>query len=141
MLQMWISRTWKQFSTVLENIVNAAEDLAPAENVHECKVEPPLVEHEDLSGGSEQPPLRGVQAHLTGHQESIPADTPCLVLPAANAVDTLSEDTVFTRHTDPFQPAHIAKIVDLVQIGEDITMAQGEEVRQLISEFADCFML
>ena len=126
---------------VLENVVNAAEDLAPAENVHECQVRPPLVEREDLSGGSEQPPSRGVQVHLTGHQESIPADTPCLVLPVTNAVDTPSEDTVFTRHTDPFQPARIAKIVDLVQIGEDITAAQREEVRQLISEFADCFAL
>ena len=136
-----IDNTDNTHAIVLENIVNAAEDLAPAKNVHECQIEPPLVECEDLSGGSEQPPSRAVQAHLTGHQESIPVDTPCLVLPVANAVDTLSEDMVFTHHTDPFQPACIAKIIDLVQIGKDITTAQCKEVRQLILEFADCFAL
>ena len=33
------------------------------------------------------------------------------------------------------------KILELIQIGEDITMAECEEVNQLIAEFADCFTL
>ena len=70
-----------------------------------------------------------------------PADTPCLTLPVTHAVDASPEDVIFTHHTDPFLPAHIEKIIELVKIGEDITTAQCKEVKSLITEFADCFAL
>lgn len=38
-------------------------------------------------------------------------------------------------------PERVAKILDLVQIGEDVTEAQCDKVKQLIMEFADCFAL
>jgi len=56
-------------------------------------------------------------------------------------VEISLEDTIFTCHIDPFRPAHVAKILELVEIGEDIMAAQCEEVKQLIVEFADCFTL
>ena len=45
------------------------------------------------------------------------------------------------RDTDPFMPACVAKIRELVQIGEDLMEAERKEVEQLIEEFADCFAL
>ena len=45
------------------------------------------------------------------------------------------------HQTEPFLPAFLSKILELVQIGEDVTAAQVEELKALISEFADCFAL
>jgi len=53
----------------------------------------------------------------------------------------LPEEAIFTCQTEPFLPACVAKILDLVQIGEDVTEVQCNEVKQLIVEFADCFAL
>jgi len=66
---------------------------------------------------------------------------PCLILPVASTTNAPSEDALYTRHTEPFQPTCVAKILDLVQIGDDITTGQHEEIRQLVVEFADCFVL
>ena len=64
---------------------------------------------------------------------------PCLILPVASTTNAPSEDALYTCHTEPFQPTRVAKILDLVQIGDDITAGQHEEIRQLVAEFADCF--
>ncbi|KAG5650964.1 hypothetical protein H0H81_010386 [Sphagnurus paluster] len=42
---------------------------------------------------------------------------------------------------DPFKAEHIAEILRLIRIGPDTTDAQREQIRELISEFADCFAL
>ena len=99
------------------------------------------MEHGDFSGGNEEPPLKGVQTHLVDNEVIGPANTPPAILSAHKVSETSSEDTVFTRHTKPFLPACVAKILELVQIGEDITAAECEEVGRLIAEFADCFAL
>ena len=53
----------------------------------------------------------------------------------------LLEEAIFTCQTEPFLPAHVAKILKLVQIGKDVSESQRNEIKQLISEFADCFAL
>jgi len=128
-------------ATASEVVVDIERNPAPAKSVHAHQVELLWIEREDTSEGNEQPPSRGVQTQTTGLQVSNPADVPCLVLPVASTTDTPSEDLLYTHHTEPFQPACVAKILNLVQIGDDVTAGQHEEIRQLIAEFADCFAL
>jgi len=106
-----------------------------------CQTEPLRVERDDLSRGNDEPPSRGVPTGPVDHTKTTPTDTPCLVVPVANVSKALSEDTIFTCQTNPFLPARILKILELVQIGEDITAAQCEEVKSIISKFTDCFAL
>ncbi|KAJ7091629.1 hypothetical protein C8R44DRAFT_531028, partial [Mycena epipterygia] len=47
----------------------------------------------------------------------------------------------FTRLTNPFNPARIAKILETVKIGQDLTDAQCEVVLAFIAEHADVFVL
>ncbi|KIJ96626.1 hypothetical protein K443DRAFT_28104, partial [Laccaria amethystina LaAM-08-1] len=119
----------------------AIEDPETAEDAPVQPTELLQVEQGDLSGGIGEPPSRGVPTHLTDHHMTIPTDVPSLILPVSNAADILPEDVIFTRHTDPFLPARVMKILELVKIGEDVTTAQREEVKSLVTEFADCFAL
>jgi len=125
----------------LEYMISTQEDQWSAEITHTCQAEFPRVEHRDFSGGNGEPPSRGVPTHLVDDDMTSPANTPNSVLPAAKAPDTSLEDAIFMRHTEPFLPACVAKILELIQIGEDITVAEREEVSRLIAEFADCFAL
>ena len=99
------------------------------------------MESEDLNGGSEQPPSRGVPNHLVDHNEIMPANTPCLVLPVTEAMETSPEDAIYTCQTEPFLPACVVKILELVEIGKDVTDTQCQEVKCLIAEYTDCFAL
>ncbi|EDR07197.1 uncharacterized protein LACBIDRAFT_328212 [Laccaria bicolor S238N-H82] len=121
--------------------MKASESAMPAENAPICHIKLLQVEREDLSGGSDKPPSRGVPTFPVDQHKTTPADTPCLVLPVANASDVQPEDTIFTRQTEPFLQACVEKILELVQIGDDITADQRKEVKSLIAEFADCFAL
>jgi transposase InsO family protein len=125
--------------TASETAVNALKSPTPAKDVPTCQTIP--MEREDLSGGSDEPPSRGVPTCPIDRHETTPADSPCFVLPVTNASEASPEDTIFTRQTDPFLQARVSKILELVQIGDDITAAQCTEVKSLISEFADCFAL
>ena len=51
------------------------------------------------------------------------------------------EPTLLTRKTDPCNPARVEAILAETTIGQDLTAAQRESVRQLISEYAACFAL
>lgn len=61
------------------------------------------------------------------------------VLNIANAPQTAG--TIFTRHSEPFKPERIEKILEEVCVGDDITQAQRQKVRDTLAEFADCFAL
>ncbi|KAJ6459055.1 hypothetical protein C8R45DRAFT_843592, partial [Mycena sanguinolenta] len=50
-------------------------------------------------------------------------------------------DTVYTRATDPFNPERVAKILELVRIGSDLTEEQKGIVRSFVTEHADVFAL
>ncbi|KAJ6532118.1 hypothetical protein DFH09DRAFT_933457, partial [Mycena vulgaris] len=49
--------------------------------------------------------------------------------------------SIYTRATDPFNPARVAEILRLVRVGPDLTRPQRDEVMQLISRYADVFAL
>jgi hypothetical protein len=61
------------------------------------------------------------------------------------AVNTISEapdkKSIFTRDTDPFNPDRVACILELVQIGPDLTQEQRERVRAFVAAHADVFAL
>ena len=73
--------------------------------------------------------MRGVPTRPTDLNESTPTNTPCLVLPVANVAEMSPEEAIFTRHMEPFLPACVVKILDLVQIGEDVTENQCDKVK------------
>ncbi|KAH7918438.1 hypothetical protein BV22DRAFT_978648, partial [Leucogyrophana mollusca] len=45
----------------------------------------------------------------------------------------------YTRHTDPFNPKRVAKILDLIRIGEDLTPSQRQQVCNVVRQYADTF--
>jgi hypothetical protein len=54
----------------------------------------------------------------------------------------LDEDTsLFTRTTDPHNPRRVAEILKKISVGTDLSEEQHGKVRELLSEFADCFAL
>jgi len=128
-------------STVLEYMIDIPGDVQLAENTHACQTKVPWMEQDDFSGGTDEPPSRGVPTHHNDCEKAIPADAPCLVSPVANTIPASPEEAIFTCQTEPFLPARVAKILELVQIGNDISEAQHSDVKQLVSEFADCFAL
>ena len=134
--------TNNSYTVVSENAVDTTEDLKLANDACASQTEPPqLPERDNISGGKEQPPSRGVPSHPIAYVGTTSANMPCSVAPAVKAPETSEEEVIFTRHTDPFLPARVAKILEAVQIGKDITPAEHEGVKSLIVEFADCFAL
>ena len=57
--------------------------------------------------------------------------------------DELANDTanIFTCMSDPFKPVHVEEIQHQIKISDDLTEQESEQVKALISEFADVFML
>jgi hypothetical protein len=49
--------------------------------------------------------------------------------------------SVFTQSTDPRNPRRVEALLDTVTIGPDLTVEQRQEVREFVTEFADCFAL
>ena len=49
--------------------------------------------------------------------------------------------TILTRKTSPHNPARVEAILVEITISQDLTLAQQEQVRDLILEHADCFAL
>ena len=57
-----------------------------------------------------------------------------------NSVGT-EADSIFTQHTNPFKKERVAKILDEMTLGDDLTDEQQEITRSVVKEFADCFAL
>jgi hypothetical protein len=53
----------------------------------------------------------------------------------------ITTSDIYTRHTDPFKPKCIAKIISEISIRTDTTPDECWEVENLIAEFTDCFAL
>ncbi|KZP25882.1 hypothetical protein FIBSPDRAFT_674844, partial [Athelia psychrophila] len=45
----------------------------------------------------------------------------------------------FCRSTDPFNPARVQNILDLVEVGPDLSADELQSVRALVAEYADTF--
>ena len=56
-------------------------------------------------------------------------------------VSKVFEPTILTRKSDPRNPARVKAILSEVTLGQDLTPAQRESIRLLISEYATCFAL
>ncbi|KAJ6492931.1 hypothetical protein C8R47DRAFT_1070423 [Mycena vitilis] len=54
----------------------------------------------------------------------------------------VDEDTsIFTRASEPFKPQRVKKILDCVEIGDDLTVDQQLQIRNLVAEYADVYAL
>ena len=56
-------------------------------------------------------------------------------------VELGGDHSLFTRVTDPHNPRRVSEILKHVSIGMDLSDEQRNRVRNLLSEFADCFAL
>src|SRR5882724_7154254 len=56
-------------------------------------------------------------------------------------VELGGDRSLFTRTTDPHNPRRVNEILKQVSIGADLSDEQRNRVRNLLSEFADCFAL
>lgn len=57
-------------------------------------------------------------------------------------VESLTSDpTTFCRASDPFDPKRVARVLQEVQIGHDLSPSEHRRVEALVSHFADCFAL
>jgi hypothetical protein len=52
-----------------------------------------------------------------------------------------TDDSLYTRHTNPFKPARVQAVLNTVTIGPNITINERAQASDLIREFADCFAL
>jgi hypothetical protein len=50
-----------------------------------------------------------------------------------------ADSPILTRSTNPFKPERVARILQEVTIGQDITGPQRNEVHKLLRDYADCF--
>ncbi|KAJ7106170.1 hypothetical protein C8R44DRAFT_638720, partial [Mycena epipterygia] len=57
------------------------------------------------------------------------------------AYGTPVAESIYTRTTNPFKSKRVAKILELVEIGPDLTEEQRGEVQALVREYADIFAL
>jgi hypothetical protein len=52
-----------------------------------------------------------------------------------------AESTILTRDSNPFKTERVARILQEVTIGPDVTGPQREEIHRLLTIYADCFAL
>ncbi|KAJ7113525.1 hypothetical protein C8R44DRAFT_631037, partial [Mycena epipterygia] len=98
-----------------------------------------------ISTGASATPVRGV------HSESVfvgnvaanhdPSGTYDVDIYDTDAYTPTAPVSVYTRATDPFNPARVAEVLRLVQLGPDLTEEQRLEVRALVESYADIFAL
>ena len=94
------------------------------------------------------------QSHIANQLRSQPRSTApiCIVteetLPDEDEelteidIETFQENTnLLTRGTEPHKPERVQELLRLVTIGDDLSTEERQEVRQLISSFADIFAL
>ncbi|KAJ6478782.1 hypothetical protein C8R47DRAFT_1074815 [Mycena vitilis] len=99
-----------------------------------------------ISTGAGATPVRGVLAEapiavgnvMTDHVASDAFDTELYDMDAYAPVAAAS---IYTRATDPFNPARVAEVLRLVQLGPDLTDTEQTEVRAFVASYADIFAL
>lgn len=117
----------------------ADEDDAPSPNA----IDP----DEDLR----QYPTWGIFPVAFGELSKLSTDKPTMTEtpiwttedePGAEQPDgELNDEDLFSRTTDPFKPARVKRILDLIQIGDDLTIEQRREIVSIIAAHADIFAL
>ncbi|KAJ6597986.1 hypothetical protein B0H10DRAFT_2231781 [Mycena sp. CBHHK59/15] len=127
------------------------DENTEADGLRKTKV---TVAHTSNPGGS-------VDSQPLKHRQVLDSDKSCLVdkhkvilaVFEDTELDSLAPGTeqpeirvdedasMFTRHTDPFNPARIARILEVVEIGDDITPEERAQVEATIREYADVYVL
>ncbi|KAJ6571987.1 hypothetical protein B0H19DRAFT_1255915 [Mycena capillaripes] len=115
------------------------------EGVGEARVDSTVPQTCAISVGAGATPARGVltepvllteTAADTAHNAAEYED-----LYNTDAYATNTEESIFTQATEPFNPRRVAKILEAVTIGPDLTDEQRAEVRDIVVEYADIFAL
>lgn len=57
----------------------------------------------------------------------------------SQAIDLSEDMSLFTRTTDPFNPRRVKRLVQLVEVGDNLSASQRSRVEALIAEHADVF--
>ncbi|KAJ7018380.1 hypothetical protein C8F04DRAFT_977366, partial [Mycena alexandri] len=52
-----------------------------------------------------------------------------------------TDDDIYTRGSDPFKRTRVARILELVEIGPDVSDQQRDTIRAFIAEHADIFAI
>jgi hypothetical protein len=144
-------------NVVLEEPFLVTENIVPEENVQSTRWagERVVGEAEEMDGttstrtistGAGATPVREVHNELpvfvgnvaTDHDPSGAYDAEIYDMDAYMPVAPAS---VYTRATDPFNPARVAEVHRLVQLGPDLTDEQRTEVQTPVASYADIFAL
>ena len=98
---------------------------------------------ESNTGGSSEmkPPPREVSHRVHEDNMNTCTDTPTFPVLTTPEVPNKSPDPFLTRETNPHKPERVAKILQEVTIGPDVTLNQRQAIQELITEYADCFAL
>jgi hypothetical protein len=99
---------------------------------------------DSITGGSSEinPPWREVPYTTPDDVEE--THTNKIIFPVmVTATEDPSPDpeSILTRESDPYKAEHVAKIVQQVTIGQDVTDEQRQVIQELLKEYADCFVL
>ena len=94
-----------------------------------------------VTGGSStmNPPPREVP-NDTIHEPS-KVHTNATIFPVNVTTTQKEQDPVLTREQDPYKPERVARILQEVTIGPDVTEEQRITIHELLKEYADCFAL
>jgi hypothetical protein len=97
-----------------------------------------------IVGGSSEinPPWREVPYTTFNNVEKTHTDK--IVFPVmATTEENLSPDpeSILIRESDPYKAERVAKIVQEVTIGQDVTDEQRQVIQELLKEYVDCFAL
>ena len=62
-------------------------------------------------------------------------------MPVSTEAPEAHPESLFTRETNPRKPEQVAKIIQQVTIGPDITMDLHQTIHEMLEEYSDCFAL
>ena len=103
------------------------------------------VKQRDIAaGGSSEtkPPPRKVPHNILDDTAKIHIDKADFPVYVTSTDHTSTEpESLFTRESNPYKPERIARIIQEVTLGPDLTEEQRQIVHQLLKEYADCFAL
>ncbi|CAK5268897.1 unnamed protein product [Mycena citricolor] len=86
--------------------------------------------------------FEGVESYaVTPARRVPPTITPVSSADAFVLEASPDEKTLFTRLTNPFMTERVQKIVELVEIGLDVSTTERETARALVKEYTDIFAL
>lgn len=141
-------RRKKQRTTERETRTNAkGDESSPWREVPPHIKVDSVDQHIDEHTPAQQPPQTIVEETTNTETLNVyevePETTTTKVAIGAEQLETVTDldASLFTRKTEPRKPERIAKIIELIEIGDDVSPEERKTIQDLIAEFADCFAL